>query len=622
MNIEDKISYEKKISELSDREQKLRDLYLSKLAKGEYLGPQVGYASIDKPWLGNYSEEAILFENEKTYTYDNMRKNNLNHQDRLALKYFGKQLTYRELFEKIDTVTKSFLAYGIKKGDIITLALPNIPENLYSFYALNRIGAIVNFIDLRLKGDKLVDAINCTDSKFILATDLFLDNLNEIVDQTNLEKVVVCSPFDSIPVVGSAIKLTKPKPIMLDDRYIKWKNFEKIGKNLDIEPEYTPTYDDVVCILHTSGTTGKPKGVMLTNRNFIEMVSQVRYSGLKQEAGGVFLNQVPPFLAYNILSATNNPLTMGLTIDMLPDYVPEKFADNILKHKPQHVIAGPADYNNMLENPKIAKSDLSFLVTAISGSDKNDEIKKEQMDDLLHSCGCTEHILEGYGMTEVGAAAVLNLPDKTVPGSVGVPLRNVNLCIYDNDKEQELGYGQVGEICLSGPTTMVGYYKNEEETKNIMRIHKDGTCWIHTGDLGYVDKDGVLFIKGRMKRIIVNHEGFKISPLDLEKVITSTGLVKSCCVTGVKDREMGRGFLPVANIVLADNEMSVSDIIEAIQARCKSELGERYQPADYIVQEELPLTDVGKVDYRKLTELNEIYYDEHGQKFVLRKKIN
>ena len=617
MNKEDLVAYEKKINSLTEKEKRLRDLYLAKLAKGEYLGPQVGKSNIDKPWLAYCKEEGILDETNRVTAYENMRLKNLGNQDRLALKYFGMKLTYGDLFKKVDEIEKSYLECGVKPGDIITLALPNIPENLVSFYALNKIGAIVNFIDLRLKGHKLVDAINSTDSRFILATDLFLDNLNEVVDQTHLEKVVVCSPFDSIPVLGNVLKATKKKPVMVDNRYMKWKQFEKLGKNSTIESEYKPTYEDVACILHTSGTTGKPKGVQLTNRVFIEMASQVHYSGLKQEAGGVFLSQVPPFLAYNILSASNNPLTMGLTIDMLPDYKPDEFGKNILKHKPQHVIAGPADWNNFYNYPKTAKSDLSFLVSAISGSDKIDEVKKSEINDLLHSRGCPEHIMEGYGMTEVGAAAVLNLPNKTVPDSVGVPLRNVNICIYDNDKQEELGYDQIGEICFSGPIAMNGYYKNDEETKNIMRIHEDGTCWIHSGDLGYITNEGVLFIKGRIKRIIVNSEGFKISPLDLEKVITSTGLVEGCCVTGVKDRQVGRGCIPVANIVLKENVENVDAVIEAISQRCKSELGDRYQPSDYLIQEELPLTDVGKVDYRKLTELNEAYYDSLEKKLTL-----
>ena len=411
-------------------------------------------------------------------------------------------------------------------------------------------------------------------------------------------------------LVGSALKLTKKKPVMVDDRYIKWKQFEAIGKTSQKEFEYEPTYDDIACIMHTSGTTGKPKGVKLSNRVFVEMASQVYYSGLKHgEDGGVFLNQMPTFLAYNILSATNNILYMGLTIDFLPDYKPEKFSKNLLKHKPNHVITGASDWNSFITDPKIAKSDLSFLVTAISGSDKIDEIKKTQINERLHNGGCPEHIMEGYGMTEVGAAAVLNIPNKTVPNSVGVPLRNVNLCIYDNDKQEELGYDQVGEICFSGPILMDGYYKNEEETKNIMRTHEDGTCWIHSGDIGYITNEGVLFIKGRIKRIIVTFEGFKVSPYDLEKVITSTGLVKSCCVTGVKDRENGSGAVPVANIVLKDNIANVDAVIEAIRQKCKSELGERYQPHEFIVHEELPLTDVGKVDFRKLTELNEAYFD-------------
>lgn len=504
---------------------------------------------------------------------------------------------------KIDTVANSFLSMGIKKGDIVTLSLPNTPENVFCLYALNKIGAVCNFIDLRLKGEKLIDAIESTGSTTIVTTDLFLENLDKVVNLTNLKNVIIGSPFDSLPAVKKALVSLKQKKLeMKNFDTILWKDFEKKGLK-SYSFDFNPDLDDSICILHTSGTTGNPKGVVLTNRNFLEMALQGSNGGLIYKKGDVFLSQVPPFLAYNVLSATNNPLSMGLQITMLPDYNPEKFAENILKYKPQHVIAGPADWSSFLTCDKLKGKKLDFLSSMISGSDKIDEETKKKINNILHEHGCKNEILEGYGMTEIGAAAVMNVPHHNVPNSVGIPLRNVNLCIWDNDSKSEVGYGVEGEICLSGPTVMKEYFNMDKETKMLKQVHEDGTTWIHTGDIGYLDEKGNLFLKGRIKRVIVRHDGIKISPYDIEKVLNANENVLSCCVVGIDNEELGYGSIPIANIVLKNKELEDVTIKE-LYSSCKKELGNKYQPNDIIALDELPLTDVGKVDYRKIQEMD------------------
>lgn len=604
MNKEDLLKLKEKISKLTDEEKKLRRLYLRGLSTGEIEGPMTDYASIDKPWLKCYEKDVLVKNISHKSVYEELVENNRNNKNNVAISYFGKKYTYKQLIELIDIAAKSFMELGVKSGDVVTLSLPNIPENVISFYALNKIGAIANFIDLRLLGDKLVNAINVPKSKFILTTDIFINNLDEVINKTNINKVVVLSPADSLPPVLQALYKIKNKvSVMKNANPINWKNFVSIGKNSSLDVNYKSEQDDSICILHTSGTTGVPKAVVLSNRNFLEMALQVKYSGLKYNDNDIFLSQVPPFLAYNILSATNNPLSMGLQITMLPDYQPSKFAENILKYKPQHVIAGPADWSNFLENSKIHNKDYSFLVSMISGSDKIEESKKSEINDLMHSMGCEENILEGYGMTEMGAAAVLNVPQHNIKDSVGIPLPRVNLCICD-ELNNELQYNEIGEICMSGPTAMKEYYNNEEETNKIKRIHADGKYWLHTGDLGYIDKNGNVFLKGRMKRIIVRYDGFKISPYDIEKIIMNCEYVENCCVVGISNMEKGYGAVPVVNFVVKKG-IDKDYVIELLKEKCKQELGEKYQPKYFRCVESLALTDVGKIDYRAIESENE-----------------
>lgn len=604
MTREQLIELKERLSKLSSLESKERDKHLRRISIGEEQGPLVGYPSIDKPWLKYYPEEIIMKDSDEQGIYDYMRSRNTNH-NLIAINYFGNKMTFGDLFKRIENTAKAFLEMGIKEGDIVTLLLANTPENVICMYALNRIGAIPNMVDLRQQDEKLVHSINSTNSKMVITTDLFLENLDKVADKLRTDKVVVASPFDSMPMpLEKTIKLLKKqyKPQNLET--MKWKQFEKIGALSDKKIDHVSKGDEPACIVHTSGTTGNPKGVVLTNKGFNAMVLEYEDVIVKAKIGDKILCQVPPFLAYSAIMDLHLPLSLGVTLEMLPNYEPEKFADNIYKHKTAHAVAGPADWNSFLTSKKVPKRDYSFLVTMGSGSDKIDTRKRHEIDEILAKSGCQCRVFEGYGMTEVGSAAVTNLPYHIVDDSVGVPLSKMSIMIYDNDAECELPYGEVGEVCISGDTMMKEYYDNPEETAHTIRLHPDGKYWVHSGDYGYMNSDGNLFLKGRLKRIIVLHEGFKVSPVDIEKVLMNTGLVESCCVVGANDIESGYGAIPVANVVLNSDVIDDEEkIINKLMEACNEALSERYRPRRIAVRDSLPLTDVGKIDYRALESL-------------------
>ncbi len=579
-----------------------------------------GYPHIDKPWQQFYTEEAINAEVPPMTIYEWIFKNNAHRMNEVAISYFGKTITYNQLKEKIDNAASAFIKMGVKKGDIVTLMMPNIPENTAAIYALNKIGAIANMVDLRAKDDELLYYLNEVDSKVVVTTDLFLDNINQIEGKTNVEHIIVASPADSLPIgIKQLYKLkTKDQKLELDDKHCLWKEFEELGQQYFIDFQEPFEENRGACILHTSGTTGRPKGVVLTNENFNSMIIEYKYSGLEFETGDKFFSQVPPFLAYNVILATHLPLSLGIKIIMVPDYQPEKFAENIMKYKTEHAIAGPADWENFLHNPKvykkakgpfklIRKNRFKFLKTLASGGDKFNEQTKQNVNELLASQGCEVQVIEGYGMTEAGSATCTNLPNCNNPKSVGVPLPKMNICIYDNDQEEELQYNQIGEICFSGPTVMKEYFENETETSKTLKQHADGQIWLHSGDLGYVTEEGIIYIEGRSKRIIVRHDGLKVSPFEIENVILENENVENCCVVAIPDTEHNRGSIPAANIVLKDNiEQSEEEVLKDIQNLCFSKLIEIHMPQKYILVKELPLTKVGKVDYRALEKQSEL----------------
>jgi len=551
-----------------------------------------GYPSIDKPWLKYYSEEAIHAPLPEGTIYEYLWENNKEHLDDVALIYFGKKITYRELFTNIDKTASGFASLGVKCGDIVAIALPNIPENIYCVYALNKLGAIADLIDLRSKGESMLHYLNESKASVCVICNLFAQNIFEILPQTNIENVIICSPFDSMPA-HLRVLLNLKQNHCLPDSAALWSNFTSKHDHITQQKNNS----DVACILHTSGTTGVPKGVMLTNRNFNAMVIQYSLCGLEIRIGDKFLSQVPPFLAYSVIIAIHLPLALHMQVRLLPNYEPHKFAKNIMKYKPNHTAAGPADWNNFLQNRSVKFHNFDYLRTIGSGSDALLPKNKLAINKLLQERGCKFSVIEGYGMTEVGSSACTNLPQCDEIGSVGIPLPKTTFCIFDNEKNQELSYDETGEICITGPTLMKGYYNDQSATDEILRRHSDGIVWLHSGDLGRMNKDGFVTIEGRIKRIIVRHDGIKVSPYVLENVIMKSPAVSECCVVGADDKEHQMGKVPVAFIVITE---PYETAIEEIQKMCKRELSENYIPHKYIKIDALPLTPNGKVDYRTL----------------------
>lgn len=560
---------------------------------------KTGYPSIDKPWLKCYSQEAIDAEIPSGTMLDVVKENCRDRLREPALRYFNAKKTYGGLLKEIEHVARSFAAMGVRKGDSVALLLPNTPENTYCLYGLNALGAIADVIDLRSRGEQLNHYIDESDARVAVASTLFIENLLEILPATQLQKVIVVSPVESLPAPVRFLMKLKTKRSTYPASVITWKSFLKRQKPYDASDL---TGEDIACVLHTSGTTGLSKGVLLSNRAFNTIAIEYRYGGMKFETGDTLLNQVPPFLAYNIAMATHLPLTLGMEIIMLPDYQPHKFAENMLKLKPNHGVAGPADWGNFLDYKGKPDYDLGFLKMPGSGSDAMQVKDKLAVNELLVSHGAKYPVMEGYGLTEACSAACTNVPQCDVLGSMGIPLCKMTFCIWDNDSGTELACNQEGEICIAGPSLMSGYKNRPSETADALKVHDDGVMWLHTGDLGYLDENGCLFLKGRLKRIIVRHDGIKVVPSNLEKVITENPLVRGCCVVGMADPDHRQGQVPVAFVTtdVSPEGEAAAQLMGELGALCGNALASDYQPYAFQLIDSLPLTPNGKVDYREL----------------------
>ncbi len=593
--------YRRQIANLSVNDQKLRNLYLRKLALGEIQGPLTGYASIDKPWLKNYSEEVISEDLPQKTIYEYLILKNAENLDKYAIEFFGNKLTYRELIEKINECADSFVSYGIQKGDVVTICMPTTPEMVIMFYALSKIGAISNMIDLRKSPKEIEEYTSEVKSKMFIGIDLIEDKMKTIKENTGVQEVVSVSIYESFnPILKGLLKVKdtiKTKKIHSKD-FLRWKDFLKHGKGkfFSFPINYEP--DLPVAIVHTGGTTGKSKGVILSNENINKCARQCEICGLDFSDKGTWLDIMPPFIVYGVGNGLHLPLSMGMKVILMPKFDPQKYDEILLKYKPNYMAGVPSHYGYLLDSKKLEGVDLSFIKTPIVGGDKMDYNLEVQVNEFLKNHGCKTKIIKGYGMSEVDAAVTVCATNEANKlKSVGIPLSHSNLGVFDPETNEELGYNQNGEIRISGPNVMLGYYDNPTEEEKVLHTI-NGQRWIYSGDLGYFDEDGNLFVHGRYKEMIIRPDGFKVYPSSIEDIIMQHGFVSECKVVGCRDFSESQGELPKAFIVLKRefDEDIKGKILNEIRQLCEANLAEYSLPFAYEIRESLPVTAIGKID--------------------------
>lgn len=564
-----------------------------------------GYPSIDKPWLKYYSEEAIHAKLPECTVYEYLWENNKDYLNNAALNYYDRKITYGEMFVNIEKATKSYQALGLKEGDIVTICAVTIPETIYSFYGLNRLGVICNMVDPRTSPEGIQEYINEVDSKVVITIDVAYSKIIEAVKGTAVEKIVVISPSDSLPQPKKTLfKLLKAPKIPNDNLHIGWNDFLALGK--DVTPCIAKYKEKTTCVIvHTGGTTGTPKGVMLSNDNFNQTAFQGIMCGYDFVRQHTWLNIMPPFIAYGLGNGLHLPLIVGMEVILIPAFNPNEFANLLNKYHPNHVVGVPSHYGNIIRHKKMSNQDLSYLVAPIVGGDAMDISLEIEVNEFLKQHNCSYPICKGYGMSEVAAAVSVSLSHNINKiGSAGIPITHSTMAVFDTETGKELSYNQEGEICMTGPNIMVGYYKNETETNNVVRKHEDGLMWVHSGDIGYIDEDGFVFIKDRIKRVIIRHDGFKVFPSLIEKTVDTNENVVSNCAVGIADDSHSQGKLPVVFAVLKEG-CDAKCIKEELVELCKKELPEYVQPVDFIFIEKMPLTAIGKVDFRALEQMLE-----------------
>lgn len=558
----------------------------------------------NKLWDKYYTKEEMNFEMPETSIYGLFSEHVAKYDKLTAIEYFGKTISYHHLKELVDKCARALQHEGIGEDDVVTICMPNIPESLISFFAINKIGAIANMIHPLSGEEEIKHYLSSTNSKMLMMIDISYEKVKQVISSTNVKRVVVVSAKDSMPFwysvgyfVTQGYKVKHPKGA----RYISWEDFMlksyRVPKNVGIIRKK----DDIAAILHSGGTTGNPKGILLTNQAFNYMACQERYIVPNVKAGDSVLAIMPNFHGFGLGVCLVGPLSLGARLIMIPQFSVKTFGKLITKHRPQVIVGVPTLFGAVID-AKLTNEDMSYIKYCVSGGDSLSLTMFDRLKDFLREHGAgNADVLQGYGMTEcLAACSVMRGATKDI-FSIGVPLYGNEMKIVVPGTQEEVKPGETGEICLSGPTVMVGYLNNKKETNQVLQIHKDKKVWLHTGDAGYMSEDGIFHFELRIKRMIVS-SGYNIYPSHIEEVLDSHPAVLKSTVIGIPHKYKIQ--VAKAYIVLDEGYEDSWSVKKSIKEHCKKNLAAYSVPYEFEFRKSLPTTRLGKVNFKQLEDEN------------------
>lgn len=541
--------------------------------------------------------------------YDSLYESVKKFPDFIALEYYGRNISYKNFNERIVRTAKSLKAIGVQEKDRVTICMPNVPEAIIMFYAVNMIGAVASMIHPLSSENEVEFYIDAASSKYILTINLFAEKVITAAKRCKAKKIIVADVSDSMfKIVKQAIGIydvfknimyssDTPK-IKYDDLVIKWKDFYHLGANYRGEYRHFGLASDEAVVLYSGGTTGKPKGVCLSNMNFNALAKQCIFEFNEYVPGDSILLILPIFHGFGIGVSTHTILTNGMKCVLIPRFVPDDFAKLIRRYKPVFLTGVPTMYEALIKN-KESSNYLKCVKYCICGGDLLNNDLRTRVNDYLANHGSSAQIRVGYGLTESTAACILTPNYYFKEGAIGVPFQDTEVKVVKPGTIKEVKNNRNGEICISGPTVMLGYLNEPEETANSLKVHEDGKTWLHTGDLGYKDKSGIIFFSSRIKRMIVT-SGYNVYPLYMEKIIEGHSAVEKCVVVGIPHPYKKQ--VPVACIVLKDNYKPSMELTRDIKNYCEKSIAKYAMPYKYEFIRNIPKTIIGKINYKKLEE--------------------
>lgn len=522
----------------------------------------------------------------------------------IAYDFQGKLTTYTKFVSLIESAAKGLMKQGIKKGDRVTICMPNTPQGVICLYALNRIGAVANMVHPLSAQKNITFYLDFSQSKMILTMDMFYEKVKSAVDESETKaRIIVARIQDELPtplnIIYRFAKNSKNMKFPNREGDILWTDMLKQGASETLPPiEYKE--GETAVILYSGGTSGKQKGICLSDKNFNALGMQIsEICGVNLNDKCKFLSVMPIFHGFGLGIGIHTILENGARCILVPQFTIDSYAKTVIKKKPNFIAGVPTLYQALFETDKFDGQDLSFLVGVFSGGDALSPELKKRADKFLKDHNADIQIREGYGLTECVTASCVTPFDRAKEGSIGLPLRDTQYKIVEPGSFNEKNIGEDGEIILTGPTLMLRYLDNEEETAQTLRTDENGTTWLFTGDMGYMDEEGFVYFKQRIKRMIVT-SGYNVYPSRIEDIIDKCPDVNYCCVIGVKDPYKMQKIR--AYVVLNSGVEATDEEKQRIKDFCKPYLDRYEWPKEIEFRSELPKTLVGKVAYHTLEE--------------------
>lgn len=557
--------------------------------------------SSNAPWYQFYGNIPRHLDYPHLTMYQLILDTAKKHPNLPAYDFMDRKTGYRQFIRKIDCAAKALYALGIRKNDRVTICLPNIPQAIDCFYALNRIGAVSSMIHPMSATQEILSYLNQSKSKAILTLDSLFRKVCAAAEMADCKPLILVARIeDELQLqkkIGLAFSGHKKSPIIpLNHNVCFWS---EVVKNTSVRlPKDDGKYTDCASILYSGGTTGAVKGICLSNLNFNALALQtIAASGYQSICGKTMLSVMPIFHGFGLGIGIHTPFVGGACCILLPKFSSSGYAKLLRKKRPNFIPGVPTIFEALLRTKKLEKLDMSFLMGVFCGGDSLSGNLKCRVDAFLSTHRANVQIREGYGTTECVTASCLTPVSCAREGSIGIPFPDIYYKIVKTGTTETLPADEEGEICISGPTVMMGYSGNPEETKRTLQRHADGRIWLHTGDLGKMDKDGFVYFRQRIKRMIVT-SGYNVYPSQLETVINGYKKVQLSCVIGVKDSY--RMQRVKAYIVLRSGYSGSDEVRDEIINYCRERVAEYAIPSEIEFRDTLPKTSVGKIAYRVL----------------------
>lgn len=557
--------------------------------------------NVKTPWLTSKDVEvpASLKYSDRTMCGE-VEEIVKQYPDYTAYEFMGKKTSYAVMWEKILACARALKAIGIREGDRVTICMPNAPQTVCMFYAVNMVGAIANMVHPLSAESEIAFYLRDSKSVAALTLDQFYPKFEKVCQAVDLPHLIIASVKDELPIlkkVGFSLTSGRKLPkVSSKGNIMTWHDFLRRGEHVEIFQVKREAKAPAV-ILYSGGTTGVTKGILLSNLNFNALAAQIIATNPFFRPGDTMLAIMPMFHGFGLGVSIHSMIANGGHCILVPRFTPKSYAQLIKKHRPNLIAGVPSLFEALLRIEDMKSVDLSCLEGVFSGGDSLSAELKKRFDTFLKEHGASVTVREGYGTTECVTASCLTPIHKQKEGSIGIPFPDTYYKIVKPGTTEEVPYGEEGEICLTGPTMMLEYVNQPEETANTMRKHEDGLTWVHTGDLGVMDDEGFVYFRQRIKRMIITN-GYNVYPSQLENILDGHEYVHMSCVIGVPDPVKIQRVK--AFVVLKKGYVPTEACKKTLMEYCRKHIARYAMPSDIEFRDDLPKTLVGKVAYRVL----------------------